>query len=437
MFENLSLYVHLPFCIKKCPYCDFNSHSLQNFLPLFNNKNNNNDELQQLYIKNLLNDFEQNFVRNERLNFRKINTIFFGGGTPNIFSTRNIEFFLNSIQKYFANDDNIEITLECNPGAVDNDKNYKNNSIFKQWKSIGINRISLGVQSFNDLQLQQLGRIHNAKDAIYTLENIVKYFDNFNIDLMLALPLQNLQNAISDIKTALSFNPPHLSCYRLTIEENTYFGKYPPPLPNEDLCIDIENSIKQILVNDFKYNNYEISAYSLKDNWQCKHNLNYWKFGDYLGIGAGAHSKLTFTDNNNNYNNYNNYNNNYIIQREVRYKNPKKYLTTNDNVNVNDNDNDYIENRYTITEIDDLILEFLMNYCRLNIAFSTSEMQQKIGIKNLFATQSYQKFLQNLNIANNKNFITIHNINNDKNNLKIQMTNHGRLFLNQFLHIFV
>ena len=145
MFENLSLYVHLPFCIKKCPYCDFNSHSLQNFLPLFNNKNNNNDELQQLYIKNLLNDFEQNFVRNERLNFRKINTIFFGGGTPNIFSTRNIEFFLNSIQKYFANDDNIEITLECNPGAVDNDKNYKNyknyknNSIFKQWKSIGIN----------------------------------------------------------------------------------------------------------------------------------------------------------------------------------------------------------------------------------------------------------------------------------------------------------
>lgn len=417
MFENLSLYVHLPFCIKKCPYCDFNSHSLQNFLPLFNNKNDNNDELQQLYIKNLLNDFEQNFVRNERLNFRKINTIFFGGGTPNIFSTRNIEFFLNNIQKYFAND-NIEITLECNPGAVDNDKK---NNIFAQWKSIGINRISLGVQSFNDLQLQQLGRIHNAKDAIYTLENIVKYFDNFNIDLMLALPLQNLQNAISDIKTALSFKPPHLSCYRLTIEENTYFGKYPPPLPNEDLCIDIENSIKQILVNDFKYNNYEISAYSLKDNWQCKHNLNYWKFGDYLGIGAGAHSKLTFTDKNN----YNNY----IIQREVRYKNPKKYLSNNNN--------NYVEQCYEIREIDDLILEFLMNYCRLNIAFSTSEMQQKIGIKNLFATQSYQKFLQNLNIANNKNFITINNINNDKNNLKIQMTNHGRLFLNQFLNIFV
>lgn len=418
MFENLSLYVHLPFCIKKCPYCDFNSHSLQNFLPLFNNKNNNNDELQQLYIKNLLNDFEQNFVRNERLNFRKINTIFFGGGTPNIFSTRNIEFFLNSIQKYFANDDNIEITLECNPGAVDNDKK---NNIFAQWKSIGINRISLGVQSFNDLQLQQLGRIHNSKDAIYTLENIVKYFDNFNIDLMLALPLQNLQNAISDIKTALSFNPPHLSCYRLTIEENTYFGKYPPPLPNEDLCIDIENSIKQILVNDFKYNNYEISAYSLKDNWQCKHNLNYWKFGDYLGIGAGAHSKLTFTDKNN----YNNY----IIQREVRYKNPKKYLSNNNN--------NYVEQCYEIREIDDLILEFLMNYCRLNIAFSTSELSQKICIKNLFETQNYAKFLQNLNLAKSKNFITIKQINNDENNLKIQMTNHGRLFLNQFLNIFV
>lgn len=421
MFENLSLYVHLPFCIKKCPYCDFNSHSLQNFSPLFNN---NNEELQQLYIKNLLNDFEQNFIRNEGLNFRKINTIFFGGGTPNIFSTRNIEFFLNNIQKYFAND-NIEITLECNPGAVDNDKN---NNIFAQWKSIGINRISLGVQSFNDLQLQQLGRIHSVKDAIFTLENIAKYFDNFNIDLMLALPLQNLQNAISDIKTALSFKPPHLSCYRLTIEENTYFGKYPPPLPNEDLCIDIENAVKQILINDFKYNNYEISAYSLNDNSQCQHNLNYWKFGDYLGIGSGSHSKLTFANNNKN-----NSENNYIIQREVRYKNPKKYLATNNNYN----DVNYVEQCYKISEIDDLILEFLMNYCRLNITFSTFELSQKIGIKNLFETQSYAKFLQNLNIAKSKNFITINKINNDKNNLKIQMTNHGRLFLNQFLNIFV
>ncbi len=266
----LSLYVHYPWCIEKCPYCDFNSHSLK--------KDNQEDAYIDALIKQLENTLPSIWGR-------PIHSIFFGGGTPSLMSEESLHKFLSKARALLGFQPNIEITLEANPGTVDFNK-------FKGFREAGINRLSMGVQSFNNEKLQALGRIHSADDAYIAAEKAKEAgFDNFNLDLMFALPNQTLEEALFDIKTAIELSPPHLSHYQLTLEPNTPFYKNPPVLPEDDLAWEMQTTCQQELSNA-GYQHYEVSAYSQSQR-QCLHNLNYWQFGDYIGLGAGAHGKIT------------------------------------------------------------------------------------------------------------------------------------------------
>lgn len=267
----ISLYVHLPWCIQKCPYCDFNSHGLHG-----------EKAPTAGYIQSLLEDLQND---NELLEDRSIQSIFFGGGTPSLFTALELNIFLEYLRNNFNVASNCEITIEANPGAIDDVQ-------IQLYPDVGINRISCGIQSFNDNHLKTLGRIHNKDDIIKTLELIQQAnYKSFNIDIMYGLPSQTVDEAISDLQEALSFSPPHLSWYQLTIEPNTVFYKTRPALPVDDKIISMEeNGVK--LLNKHGLERYEISAYS-KSSHFCYHNLNYWRYGDYLGIGAGAHSKIT------------------------------------------------------------------------------------------------------------------------------------------------
>ncbi len=276
----LSLYIHLPWCVKKCPYCDFNSHVNS---PTKSGKNSSIPE--QAYLQSLLKDFEQElpFVQG-----RPITSIFFGGGTPSLMSGAFYTQLLNSLAQSVQFSPDIEITLEANPGASDANK-------FEAYRKAGINRLSLGVQSFHDHHLESLGRIHDsrqAREAIVSARQVG--FDNFNIDLMHGLPDQSDAQAIEDIETALSFNPTHLSWYQLTIEANTEFYSRPPTLPPEETLWEIQEHGSRVLV-EHGFAQYEVSAFASKGK-RAKHNLNYWEFGDYIGLGAGAHSKITIRD---------------------------------------------------------------------------------------------------------------------------------------------
>ncbi len=264
---SLSLYIHMPWCVKKCPYCDFNSHALKGEI----------DE--QSYIKALIDDLDSHQLPTDS----RFLSIFIGGGTPSLFSAQAYQRLFKHLQQNYSLHSDIEITLEANPGTIDFEK-------FQSYCDVGINRLSIGVQSFNDKHLQKLGRIHNSDHAKRAIDIAQQAgFKNFNLDLMHGLPNQTDLEAAQDLKTALSFKPPHLSWYQLTIEPNTVFYKQHPTLPNEQQLEAIEN-IGQHCLSDYQH--YEISAFCLPEH-QCQHNLNYWRFGDYLGIGAGAHSKLT------------------------------------------------------------------------------------------------------------------------------------------------
>jgi len=265
----LSLYIHIPWCIQKCPYCDFNSHALKEALP------------EDAYIQTLLRDLEEDLTLAQN---RPLKSIFFGGGTPSLFSPKSIEKILTGVNAHLKFEPNIEITLEANPGTLEHKS-------FKAYKSAGINRVSLGAQSFQDEKLQALGRIHNAKNIANAINLIIEADLNFNIDLMYGLPKQTIQDVLFDIRTALSFSPPHLSWYHLTIEPNTVFHHRPPPLPEHDTVYEMQTLGYQCL-KDAGLKQYEVSAFA-KPGFACQHNLNYWEFGDYLGIGAGAHSKIT------------------------------------------------------------------------------------------------------------------------------------------------
>jgi putative oxygen-independent coproporphyrinogen III oxidase len=294
----LALYIHFPWCIQKCPYCDFNSHALNIELP------------EKAYIQKLLQDIEQDLNQyHSQLNNRKIISIFMGGGTPSLFSPDAINELLKAIQKLIAfKHPSIEITLEANPGTIEQSK-------FEGFKQAGINRLSIGIQSFQQHQLKKLGRIHDHTAAIKAAEMAKNAgFTNFNLDLMHGLPDQVFTDAINDIQTALSFLPPHLSYYQLTLEPNTLFYQYPPVLPEEDLLEKIETQAKHLLVQHH-YQQYEISAFCQK-GFECHHNVNYWEFGDYLGIGAGAHGKITNNQSGE-------------IIRTVKTKHPKNYLHAN------------------------------------------------------------------------------------------------------------
>jgi putative oxygen-independent coproporphyrinogen III oxidase len=283
----LSLYVHLPWCVHKCPYCDFNSHEATGTL----------DE--ERYVDALMADLETALPS---VWGRKVQTIFIGGGTPSLFSAAAIDALLSGVRARLPVVPDAEVTLEANPGTFEREK-------FAGFFAAGVNRLSLGVQSFDDAKLAALGRVHDAGEARRAAEAALMIFGNVNLDLMFALPQQTLAEAQADVAAALAFAPPHLSFYQLTLEPNTLFHRHPPPLPDDELAADMQEAVASRLAGA-GYARYEVSAYA-KPGRECAHNLNYWRFGDYLGIGAGAHSKISSADR---------------VERAVRYKQPRQYV---------------------------------------------------------------------------------------------------------------
>ncbi len=287
----LSLYIHLPWCIKKCPYCDFNSHESKN--------GQLSDETEQRYLAALIADLDASLPL---IWGRPVHSIFIGGGTPSLFSPQSIDQLLGAVRARVKLDPDCEITLEANPGTFEKDR-------FKAFRAAGVNRLSIGVQSFNDEHLKALGRVHNSAQAKEAIAEAATNFEAFNLDIMYALPGQTVEQCEQDISTALSFNPPHISIYHLTIEPNTYFAKFPPQVPEDDTAYDMLDRIIA-LTTEQGMQRYEVSAFA-KKGFQCWHNTNYWQFGDYLGIGAGAHSKLSFA---------------HRVVRQVRAREPMLYM---------------------------------------------------------------------------------------------------------------
>ena len=339
----LSLYVHFPWCVEKCPYCDFNSHELKTTTPP--------DD----YIDCLLLDLE-----NELPNIwgRSISSIFMGGGTPSLFSAENIDRLMQGLRSRLNISPNIEVTLEANPGTVDQ-------SQFIGFRQAGINRLSMGIQSFNDIMLAKLGRIHNSIQAINAIEAAHKAdFNSFNIDLMFGLPNQSIEQMLQDLQTAIDFQPPHLSHYQLTIEPNTLFASKPPPVPKDDDLWDMTQQAHKLLASN-QYAQYEVSAFSKVSSksssspTQCQHNLNYWQFGDYLGIGAGAHQKISNA-------------NTHSIERCYKQKHPKTYMQqVKNNAHVLDKN---------ILSRNDITFEFMLNALRLTNGFTTQMFTEYTGL---------------------------------------------------------
>ena len=284
----LSLYVHLPWCIKKCPYCDFNSHEQAK------------DGLQeQRYIDAVIADLEAALPL---IWGRNIHSIFIGGGTPSLFSPESIDRLLGDIRARLRLEADCEITMEANPGTFEKDR-------FKAFRGAGVTRLSIGVQSFNDTHLKALGRVHDRAQALAAVEEAAASFDTFNLDIMYALPGQTQAQLDEDLATALQFQPPHISIYHLTIEPNTYFAKFPPQIPEDDTAYAMLDRITEATAAA-GMDRYEVSAYA-RQGHRCFHNVNYWQFGDYLGIGAGAHSKLSFA---------------HRVVRQVRFRDPARYM---------------------------------------------------------------------------------------------------------------
>ena len=284
----LSLYVHLPWCLKKCPYCDFNSHEMRSA-----------EMPEARYLDALLADLESSL---ELVWGRTVHSIFIGGGTPSLFSPQAMDRLLGDIRARLKLAADCEVTLEANPGTFERDR-------FRAFRSAGVTRLSVGVQSFNDAHLAALGRVHDSAQAHAAVQEAALAFDTFNIDLMYALPAQTMDDLRQDITLALGHNSPHISIYHLTIEPNTLFAKFPPPLPDQDTAYDMLDTITA-MTQQAGLQRYEVSAYA-KPGHQCWHNRNYWQFGDYLGIGAGAHGKLSFA---------------HRIVRQVRHRDPRLYM---------------------------------------------------------------------------------------------------------------
>ncbi|MFA5172555.1 MAG: radical SAM family heme chaperone HemW [Sulfuriferula sp.] len=372
----LSLYIHIPWCVKKCPYCDFNSHTARDAIP------------EQRYIEALTRDLESALPL---IWGRNIHSIFFGGGTPSLFSSEGIDNILTMVRSLLKPDFFAEVTLEANPGTVEANK-------FREFKSAGINRLSLGIQSFNPSHLSALGRIHNDRDAHNAIGIAKDNFDNFNLDLMYALPNQTLVQAQQDLNTALSYAPPHLSCYHLTLEPNTPFHHHPPSLPDDDLSADMQVMIEATLAKA-NYQHYETSAFAQPQR-KAKHNLNYWQFGDYLGIGAGAHSKLSFHNR---------------MLRQMRHKLPREYMEHALSGNP-------VQTEHEIP-IAERAFEFMMNALRLTDGFDLSLFSERTGLP-ITAIQ------KQLDLAENQGLIT-------RDHVHVTPTLHGQRFLNDLLGLFL
>ncbi|MBI3043468.1 MAG: oxygen-independent coproporphyrinogen III oxidase-like protein [Betaproteobacteria bacterium] len=387
----LSLYVHIPWCARKCPYCDFNSHEARAAVP------------GKRYVAALVADLEQALPQ---VWGRRVHSVFIGGGTPSLFSARSIDAMLAAVRARLALAPDAEITLEANPGTMEADK-------FRDFRAAGINRLSLGIQSFDPRHLKVLGRIHDGEEARRAIEMAMQHFDNVNLDLMYGLPGQTLEEAQTDIDIALEFGPPHLSCYHLTIEPNTYFHRYPPRLPDDDATAAMQAAIEARLAAA-GYDHYEVSAYAKLDRTliphpssliparsaRCAHNMNYWTFGDYLGVGAGAHGKISFPGR---------------VVRETRVKHPERYMEAAGRGNA-------VQEQHEVP-VDDLPFEFMMNALRLNGGCTLTLFEERTGLP-------LTAVLRELEEAERRGLV-------ERDHARIAPTPLGRRFLNDLLQIFL
>jgi oxygen-independent coproporphyrinogen-3 oxidase len=367
----LALYVHIPWCVRKCPYCDFNSHERAGELP------------EKAYVEKLLLDLEGDLPS---VWGRRLSSVFIGGGTPSLFSPDSIDTLLSGVRARLPLEPGAEITLEANPGTVEAGR-------FRGFRDAGVNRISIGVQSFDDRMLTALGRIHSADEGRRAIAAALAAFDNVNIDLMYGLPGQSLDMARADIREAASAGTPHVSAYQLTIEPNTAFWSKPPPLPEHDAAADMQVVVEEVLEKS-SYQHYETSAFA-KSGVRCRHNLNYWQFGDYLGIGAGAHGKVSFPDR---------------ITRHERAKQPAMYMQEM-----------AVENRVIIPA--ELPFEFMLNALRLVDGFPVELFSERTGLS-LMAIQQASAEAENQGLL-------------QRDLKRIRPTERGQRFLNELLALFL
>ena len=373
---SLSLYVHIPWCVRKCPYCDFNSHALRVAIP------------EQAYVDALISDLEQDLPR---VWGRTVETVFIGGGTPSLFSPAAIARLLSELRARLPLKPTAEITLEANPGTVDQDR-------FRGFREAGINRLSIGIQSFDRSLLQRIGRIHDHREALSAVRAAQQAgFDNINLDLMFGLPDQTLDQALQDLHTAVDLGPAHISWYELTIEPNTWFHRHPPDRPADELLWDMQEQGRRILQAG-GYTRYEISAYC-KGQQHCRHNLNYWQFGDYLGIGAGAHAKITDAGQQ-------------CVTRLAKIRHPRAYLAQ-----AADAGRIATETRLNA---DDVTLEFALNALRLARGFSVEEFSTATGLP-------FSATAEPVNNAVERGLL-------HTNNGRIGTTTKGQHYLNEVLH---
>ncbi|KAA5965761.1 radical SAM family heme chaperone HemW [Pantoea sp. M_9] len=370
----LSLYIHIPWCVQKCPYCDFNSHALKGEVPHLE------------YVQHLLQDLEQDLPLTAG---REVRTIFIGGGTPSLLSSHAMQTLMDGVRARLPLAADAEITMEANPGTVEADR-------FSGYQAAGINRISIGVQSFSPQKLERLGRIHGPQEAKRAAELAAALgLRSFNLDLMHGLPDQSLEEALDDLRQAIALNPPHLSWYQLTIEPNTLFGSRPPQLPDDDALWDIYEQGHQLLTAA-GYQQYETSAYA-KPGYRCEHNLNYWRFGDYLGIGCGAHGKLTQADGR--------------IVRTVKTRHPRGFMKGN-----------YLDKQHDVAN-EDKPFEFFMNRFRLLEAAPRAEFHRYTGLDE-------QAIRPQMEQAIAAGYVT-------ESASEWQITEKGKLFLNSLLELFM
>jgi oxygen-independent coproporphyrinogen-3 oxidase len=367
----LALYVHIPWCVRKCPYCDFNSHERGGDLP------------EKAYVERLILDLEALLPS---IWGRRLVSVFVGGGTPSLFSPDAIDALLSAVRARMVLEPQAEITLEANPGTVEAGR-------FRGFREAGVNRISVGVQSFDDAMLKRLGRIHSAAEARRAIDAALASFDNVNLDLMYGLPGQTLEMARADIAQGLSCGVPHLSAYQLTIEPNTVFWRERPVLPGHDECADTQVLIEQVL-GSAGYEHYETSAFA-RPGMRCRHNLNYWEFGDYLGIGAGAHGKVSFPDR---------------VTRHERAKQPAEYMKN-------------AEVKESTVPVKELPFEFMLNALRLVEGFPVELFQNRTGLPSAAIERQ-------LGEAEKKQFI-------ERDWKRIKPTARGQRFLNELLELFL
>lgn len=374
----LSVYIHVPWCVRKCPYCDFNSHTAPDTIP------------ENLYLDALQADLEQALPS---IWGRQVFTVFIGGGTPSLLSEKGIDRLLAMLRSHLSLWSDAEITLEANPGTAESSR-------FMAYAASGVNRISLGVQSFNDAALQNLGRIHDSNQARAAIDMAQRAVQRVNLDLMFALPGQNIEQSILDTQTALAYGCEHLSMYHLTLEPNTVFAKYPPVLPDDDLAVEMEDSI-EMLCAESGLQRYEVSAFA-KPGTQSRHNSNYWEFGDYLGIGPGAHGKISYHDR---------------IERESRTRNPALWIQS-----ALKRDGSHISENRRLSQ-QDLPFEFMLNALRLKKGVSSTLYTERCGLPLVTVSKALQ-------IATQRGLLC-------SDPLRFQATAQGWRFLNELQALFL